>query len=58
MRLVPNSNKEVLERVFQGLLKVLDIVFIILDIVQKIKATFELFALSKVAIESLLYLNF
>lgn len=53
-----HRQREILGRVFQRFLKVLDIVFIILGIVQKIKATFELLSLSKVAIESFISILF
>ena len=51
---MPNSKREELEKVTQRLLKLLDIVLKILDIARKIKATFELLSLSKVAIHFLI----
>lgn len=53
-----HRQREMLGRVFQRLLKVLDIVFIILDIAKKIKATYELIIIAKVALTHLISLFF
>lgn len=46
--------EEMLERAYERFKKLLDIVFIILDIVKKIKATYELLVIAKVALTHLI----